>query len=87
MVRELLMSLPLERIVSNALFKNISSCSMGIFLLHQQILYVSMRLLNLEFILPIFFVLLNFAVSVMLSWGLTLILRKIKFGRLILGDA
>lgn len=49
----ILMQFPLEKLMSGSLYKNILSYSMGVFLLHQQILYITRRLLN--FVVFVFF--------------------------------
>ena len=66
-------------------FVCISECSMGIYLLHQQLLYISMRIFNISWMHPIIFIMLNFTIVIIVSFIMVYYLRKIKLGRIILG--
>lgn len=64
-------------------FNKISYNSMGIYLFHQQILYLTMRILSN--VPPTLFVVLNFIFAFLISNIITNSLRKTKMGKLILG--
>ena len=66
-------------------FQKISKNSMGIYLFHQQILYASMKIFtNFS---PLLFVAVNFTIAFGVSYGITVILRKGKVGKLMIGES
>ena len=68
-----------ERLSGFQIYQKISKNSMGIYLFHQQILYLTRSFF--ENFPPVLFVLLNF-----ISYGMTTGLRKIKIGQLVIGE-
>ena len=77
--------LPCERLSGRKWFTNISQCSMGVYLLHQQLLYMSMRLLNVTWLHPVVFVMLNCILAVGIPTVMVCFIRKTKLGRLAIG--
>lgn len=75
----------LNKVADGKLWKMIQSSSMGIYLLHQQVLYCSIRVLNVTELPIACLVLLNVCIGFGISWGLTAMLRKTRVGRLALG--
>lgn len=74
-----------DRLVNHKCFTYIYQCSMGIYLLHQQLLYISMRIFNISWIHPIMFIMLNFIIVIIVSFIMVYYARKTKLGRIILG--
>lgn len=74
-----------ERLTGHPWFIHMNQCSMGIYLLHQQLLYIVMRLLNATWIPPVLFVMLNFISVMIISIVMVSIIRKTKVGRVIVG--
>lgn len=73
--------------ISKSLFTVFSNCSMGVYLIHQQFLYVSGRLLNLNSIPLVLGILLNFVLALGFSMLIVSLMRKTKIGKLILGES
>lgn len=73
-----------ERLSGFQIYQKISKNSMGIYLFHQQILYLTRSFF--ESFPPVLFVLLNFIVVFFISYGMTTGLRKIKIGQLVIGE-
>lgn len=72
-----------ERLLNERWFKLFTENSMGIYLLHQQILYLLMRVFsNLP---QMIFIPVSFATALLCSYYLAIVIRKIKIGRVILG--
>ncbi len=72
-----------ERLLDERWFKLFTVNSMGIYLLHQQLLYLRMRILpNLS---QMFFIPVSFIIVLFCSYFLTGIIRKTKLGKVILG--
>lgn len=75
----------LVRISDNKLWRLILECSMGIYLLHQQLLYIVLRCFNNTLDLPVYVVLCSWTSVVLISVIISHFLRKYKYGRLIIG--
>ena len=72
-----------ERLLNGRWFKLFTENSMGIYLLHQQFLYLLMRVFsNLP---QMIFVLVSFVTTLICSCSLAIVIRKTKIGRVILG--
>lgn len=65
-------------------FNSLSLCAMGMYLFHQQIVYVTMWLFNGK-LPPIPHAIINFGFATVVSWGMTLILLKFRFTSLLIG--
>lgn len=74
-----------ERLTNQAWFSYINQCSMGIYLLHQQLLYISMRVFNVSWLHPVLFIVFNFIIAVAVSMIIVRLVRKTNVGRLIMG--
>lgn len=74
-----------KKSVEGTLFKLLSGTSMGIYLLHQQILYLTLRITNFEWIPSLIWSLINFVLAILISHLLTMIISKFKVGRFLIG--
>ena len=75
--------LSVERLTDERWFERLSRNAMGIYLFHQQILYITMRLFKE---IPLGLQLLcNFAVALTVSYAISSLLRKVRWGRRVLG--
>lgn len=77
----------LKNLYEKPFFAALSAAGMGIYLLHQQILYATMRLTNFAWIAPLAFVIVNFCAAAAIAWGLSWLLRRTAIGRAALGEA
>lgn len=77
--------LSIERIVINRSYRILAECSMGIYLTHQQILYITQRIFNRAWILPTVSVLLNFVVAGGISFLIVKLMSKNRYGKIALG--
>lgn len=71
--------------MENRLLKNIVSGSMVIYLFHQQLIYVSICLFNIDKISPVMLVSMNFILSVCGSYIIYNCLKKFKITRFLFG--
>lgn len=70
--------------VENKLYKSLEENSFGIYLFHQQIIYVTILIFNGR-VLPICQVMLSFIISLMVSLFMSLVLKKNKYTKFIFG--
>lgn len=66
-------------------FMSLVACSLGMYLFHQQIVYVTLWLFNGRFV-PFIHAVLNFVVASLLSWGLTALLLKFPVSAFLVGS-
>lgn len=66
-------------------FMSLVACSLGMYLFHQQIVYVTVWLFNGRLV-PFIHAVLNFVVASLLSWGLTALLLKFPVSAFLIGS-
>lgn len=77
--------LNIDQIITNKSYRILAECSMGIYLLHQQVLYITERIFNQAWILPTISVLLNFVVAGSISFFIVRLASNNRYGRAALG--
>lgn len=68
----------------STVFHNLSVSAMGMYLFHQQVVYVTMWLFNGK-LPPVLHAIVNFIVAAVVSWGMTTILLKFRFTSFLIG--
>ena len=75
-----------EQIKERTLYKKIASASMGVYLFHQQIIYMFLHTFSPNLIPPVLYSLLCFVIAFLISYFLTIMFRKFRVGRFALGE-
>lgn len=81
---KILQMFKVEKMQRNNVFSFLAKNSMGVFLLHQQILYITMRVFSIKSDGVV--VVLNFGIALLVSLMMTTLLRQFRFGCMILGE-
>lgn len=79
-------SFDIDRFMTKKSVAFLQKNSVGIYLFHQQFIYLSMRIFNCPSLPDIIFVFLNFVFAVLCSLLLIHLVRKLKVGRIIIGE-
>lgn len=72
-------------IITNKTIEKILPSSMGIYILHQQIVYIVLKKILNKGFSPLFVSGIAFVASITVSYYITRFIRKLKFGRFVLG--
>lgn len=71
---------------SSKIYSSLAECAMGVYLVHQQILYLIIRITNIERFIPVITIILNYIICITISMLMVGCMRKFKLGRLVLGE-